>query len=278
MKKIVVVPALLGAMAIGGILTLSTDLIGSADNSDIITMAEAEKKALEAVKGKVVEIEKEKEGTKIYYEVEIETKDAEYELKIDALTGEIVRKAKGQLVPNTITKDSSKENQSNQKEVVNTSNNVQQVSVNHHANANSQKETVKSEPITSTQKESTNVQRNDVQKEVRSQQSSTPQVKAPVPANTSNNTGMISRDEAKRIALSTVQGKVLEFEIEREKEASRLYYEVEIETRDAEYDIKIDALTGVIVKNTKEFDDDDDDWDDDWDDDDDDDDDDEWDD
>lgn len=94
MKKIVVVPALLGAMAIGGILTLSTDLIGSADNSDIITMAEAEKKALEAVKGKVVEIEKEKEGTKIYYEVEIETKDAEYELKIDALTGDVLKNKK----------------------------------------------------------------------------------------------------------------------------------------------------------------------------------------
>lgn len=101
MKKIVIVSVLLGAMGIGGAIALSSNLIGSADDSDIISMAEAEKKALEAVNGKIVEIEKEKEGTKIFYEIEVETKDAEYELKIDALSGEIVKKTKGPLTANT---------------------------------------------------------------------------------------------------------------------------------------------------------------------------------
>ena len=98
MKKVIVIPALLGAMGIGGALALSSNLVGSADSSasdsNILSVAEVKKKALETVNGKIVEIEKEKEGSRTYYEVEIETKDAEYELKIDALTGDVLKNKK----------------------------------------------------------------------------------------------------------------------------------------------------------------------------------------
>lgn len=83
MKKVIVIPALLGAMGIGGALALSSNLVGSADSSasdsNILSVAEVKKKALETVNGKIVEIE---------------TKDAEYELKIDALTGDVLKNKK----------------------------------------------------------------------------------------------------------------------------------------------------------------------------------------
>lgn len=107
MKKIILVPALLGIMSIGGVIAVSGDnLVGSADSSKELTKNEIEKKALAEVEvdGKITEIELEKEGAALLYEVEIVTADAEHDLKFNALTGELLKKTKDNIKkskPNT---------------------------------------------------------------------------------------------------------------------------------------------------------------------------------
>ena len=95
MKKVVLVPTLLGVMGIGGFIAIvGGDLISSANSSEKLTVEQIEKKALQAVNGRITELEFEKEGTRSFYEVEVTTKDAEYDLKFDALTGELLKKDK----------------------------------------------------------------------------------------------------------------------------------------------------------------------------------------
>ncbi|WP_052130013.1 PepSY domain-containing protein [Ureibacillus sinduriensis] len=95
MKKIILVPALLGVMAIGGIIAVSGgNLVGSADTSKVLTKNEIKKIALAEVKGDITEIDFDIEGTRKVYEVEIVTADAEYDLKYDALTGKLLKKTK----------------------------------------------------------------------------------------------------------------------------------------------------------------------------------------
>ncbi|MCM3389416.1 PepSY domain-containing protein [Ureibacillus chungkukjangi] len=105
MKKIILVPALLGIMSIGGVIAVSGDnLVGSANSSKELTKNEIEKKALAEVDGKITEIELEKEGAALLYEVEIVTADAEHDLKFNALTGELLKKTKDDIKkskPNT---------------------------------------------------------------------------------------------------------------------------------------------------------------------------------
>ena len=95
MKKVILVPALLGVMGIGGIIAVAGEsLVGSASE---LSAEQIKEKALNEVNGKIKEFEIEKEGNKKYYEIEIVTKDAEYELKYDASTGDLVRKHKDDL-------------------------------------------------------------------------------------------------------------------------------------------------------------------------------------
>ncbi len=92
MKKIILVPALLGVMGIGGLIAVAGgSLVGSASE---LTIDQIKEKALAEVKGTIREVEVEIEGNKKYYEIEVVTKDAEYELKFDATTGELVKKHK----------------------------------------------------------------------------------------------------------------------------------------------------------------------------------------
>ncbi|SOC38639.1 PepSY domain-containing protein [Ureibacillus acetophenoni] len=117
MKKIILVPALIGVMGIGGLIavtgnntinaeaeSVNKSYVMDDDNQVVKTTeqtskqerlsAEAiEKKALEIVKdGIIKELEFEREGKWSYFEVEVLTKEAEYELKLDAFTGELLEK------------------------------------------------------------------------------------------------------------------------------------------------------------------------------------------
>ncbi|MFC7687398.1 PepSY domain-containing protein [Ureibacillus sp. GCM10028918] len=95
MKKIVLVPALLGVMGIGGIIAVTGgNIVGSADTPKVLTKSAIEKKALAEVKGKITEIDFDTEGSRKVYEVEVVTAEAEYDLKFDALTGELLKKTK----------------------------------------------------------------------------------------------------------------------------------------------------------------------------------------
>ena len=94
MKKWMAIPALAGAIVLGGVT-----MVANADKSEtkteiktesagFLTVEEVEKKAVEAVGGHVTEIEYEK--SKGIYEVEVKNEGTEYDLDIDAATGDII--------------------------------------------------------------------------------------------------------------------------------------------------------------------------------------------
>ncbi|HWK22034.1 MAG TPA: PepSY domain-containing protein [Ureibacillus sp.] len=111
MKKVILVPALVGIMGIGGIIAVAgEDLISFAESSKLLTKSEIKTKALAEVNGTITEIEYEHERNKSYYEVEVMTNDAEYDLVLDAITGEILSKRK-ELIGHNI---GARDNQSTQ--------------------------------------------------------------------------------------------------------------------------------------------------------------------
>jgi uncharacterized membrane protein YkoI len=61
----------------------------------------------------------------------------------------------------------------------------------------------------------------------------------------------ISLPEAAEIALSKVENGVVK-EAEKNREKGRLVYEIDIKNDDYEYEFKVDAQTGEIVKNEKD--------------------------
>lgn len=95
MKKVILVPALLGVMGIGGILAVAGgDIVGSANSAKVLAKSEIEKKVLAEVDGKITEMEFEVEGSISVYEVEVVTLEEEYDLKFNAITGDLLKKTK----------------------------------------------------------------------------------------------------------------------------------------------------------------------------------------
>mgnify|MGYP001196912262 CR=1 FL=1 len=178
MKKIILVPALLGVMSIGGLIAVGDgNIIGSANNSNILSKSEIEKKALKEVNGVITELEYEQKGLKSYYEVEVITRDAEYDLLFDAQTGKLLKK---------------------QKETFKIKGKLGNENINGSA----------------------------------------------------NNLDILSKAEIKKKALKEVNGIITE--LEYEQEGLKGYYEVEVTTNDAEYDLLFDAQTGELLRKHKE--------------------------
>jgi len=98
MKKWIVIPALAGAVVLGGIT-----MAANASNTDkneapvlegILSIEQVESKAIESVGGKVTKVEFEREKSGDIYEVEVIADGIEYDLDIDAKTGEVLRTEK----------------------------------------------------------------------------------------------------------------------------------------------------------------------------------------
>lgn len=94
MKKIILIPALVGVLGIGAVIGSTSLLSGNAQENKVLTMQEIEKKALAIVNGTVTDIEFDKERTGDVYEVEITTATEEHDLKFDAYTGELLKQKK----------------------------------------------------------------------------------------------------------------------------------------------------------------------------------------
>lgn len=94
MKKIILIPALVGVLGIGAVIGSTSLLSGNAQENKVLTMQEIEKKALAIVNGTVTDIEFDKERTGDVYEVEITTATEEHDLKFDAYTGELLKQRK----------------------------------------------------------------------------------------------------------------------------------------------------------------------------------------
>ena len=68
--------------------------------------------------------------------------------------------------------------------------------------------------------------------------------------------GLLTMEEAEAIAVKSVDGKVTQIELDREKSGD--IYEVEVKSDGVEYDLDIDAKTGKVLRTDKDdYDDDD---------------------
>lgn len=90
MKKWMAIPALAGAIVLGGVAMVANADKGTSKSVDLLKVEEVETKAVETVGGQVTEIEYEKSEDK--YEVEVKSGGVEYELDINATTGEVISK------------------------------------------------------------------------------------------------------------------------------------------------------------------------------------------
>ena len=98
MKKWIVIPALAGAVVLGGVTMAAnasnTDKNEVSASQGNLTIEEAELKAVETVGGKVTKVEFDREISGDIYEVEVISDGVEYDLDIDAKTGEVLRTEK----------------------------------------------------------------------------------------------------------------------------------------------------------------------------------------
>lgn len=90
MKKMITVLAITGSLAVSGVVAAAGI---QANSGKILSSEEISKKALSYVKGTVYKVELDKEkGTQVY-EIDVQGKNnKEYELKLDAKTGELLEK------------------------------------------------------------------------------------------------------------------------------------------------------------------------------------------
>lgn len=87
-KKILAVTgalALVGTLGVGMYQSNATEAAPELDQGEIVNLISAE------YPGTITEFELEKEGNRAIYEIEIENEDMEYELKVDANSGEILK-------------------------------------------------------------------------------------------------------------------------------------------------------------------------------------------
>lgn len=126
MKKWIVIPALVGTTLIGGtIISMNTDFLATADNNTILAVDEVKEIALKEVSGKVTSIELDDDSNRKVYEVEVLTEDFDYDLNFDAITGELLKTEKENLVSGTTQpvaqQETTKTNDDNDDKVVNQS-------------------------------------------------------------------------------------------------------------------------------------------------------------
>lgn len=68
--------------------------------------------------------------------------------------------------------------------------------------------------------------------------------------------GVITRERALEIALESAgieRGAVRDLDVDLEKEKSGIYWNVDFETRDLEYEFVIDSVTGEIIRSKHEL-------------------------
>ena len=181
MKNKIIIGAVSAAVILGGAMVAGAakndniskvNLQQTNKDNNIISSNEAVKIALAKVDGIVDSVELESKQGQYYYEVEIDTVDAEYDFDIDAVTGEILY---------------SKEDKQNDDDKIN---------IIEKSNA------------------------------------------------TQNN--YITSEKAIEIAEKEVNGNVIE--IDRDDEDGRIIYEIELKTNNGEVELKLDAITGKVLK------------------------------
>lgn len=227
MKKATIkaVASILGGLIVFGVAFLIFQSSPSTTEATM-TRQEAEKIAQDQFQGEVVSVEFD-DGR---YEIEIETADAHYELKIDAETGKIVK----------LEEDRSRQQVTQKSEVeekkadgLDTADQTVDLDTKEDVNEKDKKETVKKEePKAETKEEPKKVVVQTEKKEAKKTE-------------TSKNV-ILTSAEASKIAHGQVANGTIT-EIELDSDDGQRYYEIEMYTDTQEVEIEIDAYTGKVI-------------------------------
>lgn len=103
MKKFVYIPVVAGALAFGGIVWANGDdnsqrnsanstgtAVPAANNEEVLSFDEASEKALAVANGTITDVELNRNSRTPHYEIDIDHEGYEYDVKIDAYTGEVL--------------------------------------------------------------------------------------------------------------------------------------------------------------------------------------------
>ncbi|QKS70121.1 PepSY domain-containing protein [Paenalkalicoccus suaedae] len=180
----------------GDIVKVDDNLLGTPLAQEMaISLEEAESIALNLFDGgKIDDRELERRGEQYYYELEVELRDEDGDVYIDAMTGEVI-KVEDDIRPYLLSANNATQTNNQEQNKGSESNQVQE---------NEQSSSHATEPT------------------------------------------MISHEQAKEIAVNHVgKGKVDDIDLEREN--GHVYYEVEVEWSDDDADVYVDAFTGEVL-------------------------------
>lgn len=93
MKKWMLIPAMAGVVAIGGVALADDSVPSTSKQADkLISLQEAKQVAAQKVKGGIVtEIELDKDDDRYHFDIDLKDEKYEYDLEVDAYTGEIIK-------------------------------------------------------------------------------------------------------------------------------------------------------------------------------------------
>ncbi|MFD1206299.1 PepSY domain-containing protein [Sporosarcina contaminans] len=270
MNKWMIIPALAGAVTVGGVALAndsSTDV--ASDANEMLTLKEAKELAIDQYGGKVTEIELEKKKSGYVYDVEVKSNGIEYDLDIDAITGEIELEKQSKDKQSVTKTDAEAQDLKVVDSPKSTATNGKMLTAD-QAVAIAQK---KARGTVTKVKVDTDDGRKHYDIEIKDgtyeydfeidaytgdiieyeKEFDDDKKQSNSKVNETNKT-MLTEDQAIAIAMKNAKGHVTEIELDYED--GRKVYEIEIEDGKYEYDFEIDAMTGEIVKFEKDRDDD----------------------
>lgn len=191
----------------------------AAEDDPTLTQEEVKELVSEQYPGTITELELGKDLNQAVYSMVIERDDKQYDLKIDASSGEVLELKEKEIAQSSENdKESKAEEKLTLKEKKEDSNQDNQDNSEKEGNENKEKSAKAKDNKKSEQKKEKNNEDSNV---------------------------LIDISEATEIALKEFSGTVTEVELEEED--GRLIYEVEVEAGEQEAEIEIDAYTGEVL-------------------------------
>lgn len=176
------------------------------------------------------------------YEATIKSDVAEYELQLDAKSGDILKIKETQTL---VVKEESKQDQDSAEDKTKQDKQVDQPKNKSNDNPEKPAKEKEATPKTSIESEEKAEKQPTSKPKAKDTQKSEEKSKKKQEKKEKKRKTVISQDEAINIALAQFSGEV--DDVDLDEEDGRLIYEIEIERGDLEAEIMIDAYTGEII-------------------------------